>query len=178
LLARFRVVLHVPVDPALSISVTLLSHAALLSLRCNSPGIRSFVTGPWWCLSVPVQRIACGLPGCAGSGPDISTYLGSRAGEQPSSLILSPYLRWSASRHSSVSRAAVSLGSGRVGPVAPIRVGPSCNISWFVEKRQDWKKAVLVGRCEIRVGPSCDLSLPVEGFGLEDGPSIVELTLS
>ncbi len=26
------------------------------------------------------------------------------------------------------------------------------------------------------VGPSCDLSSPVEGFGLEDGPSIVELT--
>jgi hypothetical protein len=60
--------------------------------------------------------------------------------------------------------------------VAPIRVGPSCDISWFVEKRQDWKKAVLVGRSEVRVGPSCDLSLPVEGFGLEDGPSIVELT--
>ncbi len=62
--------------------------------------------------------------------------------------------------------------------MAPILVGPSCDISWFVEKRQDWKKAVLVGRCEVRVGPSCDLSLPVEGFELEDGPSIVELTLS
>ncbi len=62
--------------------------------------------------------------------------------------------------------------------MAPIRVGPSCDISWFVEKRLDWKKAVLVGQCEIRVCPSCDLSLPVEGFGLEDGPSIVELTLS
>ncbi len=60
----------------------------------------------------------------------------------------------------------------------PIRVGPSCDISWFVEKRQDWKKAVLMGRCEVQVGQSCDLSLPVEGFGLEDGPSIVEMTLS
>ena len=24
------------------------------------------------------------------------------------------------------------------------RVGPSCDISWFVEKRQDWKRVVLV----------------------------------
>ncbi len=70
------------------------------------------------------------------------------------------------------------MGSGRVGPLAPIRVCPSCDMSWFVENQQDWKNAVLVGLCEIRVGLSCDLSLPVEGFGLEDCLSIVELTLS
>jgi hypothetical protein len=81
--------------------------------------------------------------------------------------------------------------------VEPIRVGLSFDISWFVEKRQDWKKAVLVGRSEVRVGPSCDLSslvgaldwkmvrpsrsvlrliLARGSFGLEDGPSVVELT--
>jgi hypothetical protein len=57
-----------------------------------------------------------------------------------------------------------------------VRVGPSCDISWFVEKRQDWERAVLVGRSVVRVGPSCDLSSPV-GAGLEDGSSVVERTL-
>jgi hypothetical protein len=41
-----------------------------------------------------------------------------------------------------------------------LRVDPSCGISWFVEKRQDWKMVVLAGRCVIRLGPSRGLSLP------------------
>ena len=47
-------------------------------------------------------------------------------------------------RHILVRREAAGLEDGRAGMAQAFEVGLSCDISWFVEKRQDWKRVVLV----------------------------------
>ncbi len=45
-------------------------------------------------------------------------------------------------RHILVRREAAGLEDGRAGMAQAFGVGLSCDISWFAEKRQDWKRVV------------------------------------